>query len=195
MHDGSHALGDPLDRPPTSDAQAATDAADPAAWFRRLADQELDRAYRLAGLMLGSFNDAEDATHDAFIRAWDRVDSLRDPAGFQAWFDRILVNLCRDRLRRSRIVRFVPMDGEAEVRLAADAHDRLIGGSDLLAAIDRLELDLRITVLLRYWADLTVDEVAARMAIPPGTVKSRLHRAIGLMRTRLEEPKAEEAIS
>ena len=176
--------GIPLDRMTTSD---------PADWFARLADQELDRAYRLAGLILGSFNDAEDATHDAYVRAWDRVGSLRDPAGFQAWFDRILVNVCRDRLRRSRIVRFVPVDGEAAGRPAPDVFEPLAGARDLLAALAGLEPDLRVAVVLRYWADLTVDDVAARMGIPAGTVKSRLHRALGQMRERLVEPAAGEA--
>jgi RNA polymerase sigma-70 factor (ECF subfamily) len=181
-----HIEGDALDR---------SSPTEPETWFARLADVELDRAYRLAGLILGSFNDAEDATHDAFVRAWDRVGSLRDPAGFQAWFDRILVNVCRDRLRRSRIVRFVPVDAEAADQPAADAYDRLIGEYDLLAAIDRLDIDLRIAVVLRFWADLTVDDIADRLGIPAGTVKSRLHRAIGQMRSRLIEGVGTEATS
>ena len=178
--------GIPLDRPTT---------LDPADWFGRLADHELDRAYRLAGLILGSFNDAEDATHDACVRAWQHIGELRDPAGFQAWFDRILVNVCRDRLRRATIIRFVPVDAEAADRPAADAYERLIGERDLVAALDRLEPDLRVPVILRYWADLTVDEVADRMGIPAGTVKSRLHRAVGQLRERLGDRTGEEAIS
>jgi RNA polymerase sigma-70 factor (ECF subfamily) len=158
-----------------------------AAWFEQLADRELDRAYRLAGLILGNFSDAEDATHDAFVRAWDRVVTLRDPAGFRPWFDRILVNVCRDRLRRSRIVRFVPVDREALERIGVDPLDRLIVSSDLVAALTGLDPDLRIAVVLRFWADLTVDEIAARVGIPAGTVKSRLHRAVGQMRSRLTE--------
>ncbi|HZC31718.1 MAG TPA: sigma-70 family RNA polymerase sigma factor [Candidatus Bathyarchaeia archaeon] len=179
-------IGDPLNR---------SSPTEPETWFARLADVELDRAYRLAGLILGSFNDAEDATHDAFVRAWDQVGSLKDPAGFQAWFDRILVNVCRDRLRRSRIVRFVPVDAEAADQPAADAYDRLISERDLLAAIDRLDIDLRIAVVLRFWADLTVDDIADRLGIPAGTVKSRLHRAIGQMRSRLVEGAGTEATS
>jgi RNA polymerase sigma-70 factor (ECF subfamily) len=168
---------------------------EPEVWFARLADQELDRAYRLAGLILGSFNDAEDATHDAFVRAWNHVDSLRDPTGFRAWFDRILVNVCRDRLRRARIVQFVPVDAEAMDRPSLDYHDQLRHEHDLMAAIDALDVDLRVAVILRYWADLTVDDVAERLAIPAGTVKSRLHRAIGQMRSRLLETADTEATS
>jgi DNA-directed RNA polymerase specialized sigma24 family protein len=74
--------------------------------FTRLADKELHRAYRLAGLILGNQQDAEDATQDAFVRAWAASRDLRSWDDFQAWFDRILVNVCRDRVRRRRIIRF-----------------------------------------------------------------------------------------
>jgi len=140
----------------------------------------------LAGLILGSFNDAEDLTHDAFVRAWNNIDSLRDPAQFQPWFDRILVNLCRDRQRRSRIVRIVPVD-DAAGRPTADPYDELIGHHELLSALDSLEVDLRAVVVLRYWADLAVDDVAARLGLPPGTVKSRLHRAVNRMRAAIAD--------
>jgi RNA polymerase sigma-70 factor (ECF subfamily) len=132
-------------------------------------------------LILGSFDDAEDATHDAFVRAWNNIDSLRDPAQFQAWFDRILVNLCRDRMRRSRIVRIVPIDDSAG-RESIDPYTELIARHELLSALDALDSDLRVVVVLRYWADLAVDDIAVRLDVPSGTVKSRLHRAIHRMR-------------
>ena len=70
-----------------------------AAAFTRLADEHLDRAYRLARAILRDPAEAQDATHDAFVQAWRKWDTLRDPARFEPWFDRILVNTCRDRLR------------------------------------------------------------------------------------------------
>jgi RNA polymerase sigma factor (sigma-70 family) len=188
-------IGDACLRSTLRDDLDSSTTTEPEVWFARLADQELDRAYRLAGLILGSFNDAEDATHDAFVRAWNHVDSLRDPAGFRAWFDRILVNVCRDRLRRARIVQFVPVNAVAMDRPSVDYHDQLRDEHDLMAAIAALDVDLRAAVILRYWADLTVDDVAERLAIPAGTVKSRLHRAIGQMRSQLLEIAETEATS
>ena len=76
--------------------------ADRAAAFSELAERHLADSYRLAALILGERADAEDATQDAFVAAWKSWSSLRDPAHFEAWFGRILVNVCRDRLRRSR---------------------------------------------------------------------------------------------
>ena len=71
--------------------------------FAGLVDRRaLDSAYRYATLILGDPTDAEDATHDAALIAWRRFSELRDPDRFDAWFGRILVNTCRDRLRSRR---------------------------------------------------------------------------------------------
>src|SRR6266542_4739608 len=91
-------------------ALRARDGTDRAERFVRLAGSELDRAYRLAGLLLSSRSDAEDATQEALLRAWRGIARLRDPEHFQAWFDRILVNVCRDRLRQRARVAFIPLD-------------------------------------------------------------------------------------
>jgi RNA polymerase sigma-70 factor (ECF subfamily) len=56
-------------------------------------------------------------------------------------------------------------------------------------ALDRLDADHRIVVILRYWADLQVDEIGLRLGIPAGTVNSRLHSALKRMRPRLEDPR------
>jgi RNA polymerase sigma-70 factor, ECF subfamily len=154
--------------------------------FVRLADRELQRAYRLAGLILGNHQDAEDATQDALLRAWSAYASLRSWEDFQAWFDRILVNVCRDRLRRRKIVRFLPMSGEHDSP-GGDPFQRLINQDEMLRAMTGLDVDLRTVVVLRFWADLPVDEIARRTSTLSGTVKSRLHRALRLMRESLQQ--------
>jgi RNA polymerase sigma factor (sigma-70 family) len=156
-------------------------------WFVRLADRELDRAYRMAGLILGDASEAADATQDALLRAWSAAASIREPDRFQAWFDRILINVCRDRSRRRRLVRFVPIDDEATNRPGDDPFRRFIDEEELIGALARLDLDLRTVVVLRFWADLPIDEIGRRLGWRSGTVKSRLHRAIGQMRASMSE--------
>jgi RNA polymerase sigma factor (sigma-70 family) len=150
---------------------------------------ELDRAYRLAGLLLGDAAEAEDATQEALLRAGKSIGSLRDPAGFGAWFDRILVNGCRDRLRRRRRVRFVPLDGDAGTigRAAPDPFRSIHDRDEVLGAMAALDDDQRLVVVLHYWADLTLQDVAIRVGWPLGTVKTRLHKALERMRRRLGE--------
>src|SRR4029079_5687024 len=83
----------------TEQIERATAADERDAAFDGLVAAELDGAYRLAGVILGDRWQAEDATHDAVVQAWLRFGSLREQDRFGAWFGRILVNICRDRLR------------------------------------------------------------------------------------------------
>ena len=143
----------------------------------RLADEHLDAAYRLARAILREPSDAQDATHDALLQASRKWSSLRDPSRFEPWFDRILINICRDRLRHAS--RWQARDISDEIAIAAgdpfgQADDREVLGN----AIATLSPDHRVVVALRYYRDLQVDEIASRLGIPAGTVQSRLHYAL-----------------
>jgi RNA polymerase sigma-70 factor (ECF subfamily) len=147
------------------------------AWLRAVGEPELDRAYRLAGFLLGNAPEAEDATQDALARAWSQRQSLRNLESAQSWFDRILVNVCRDRLRRRRIVHWIPMPG-LEARAGADPFAEALARDLVLRGLSTLDPDHRIVVVLRFWADLSLESIADRIGVPLGTVKSRLHYAL-----------------
>jgi len=152
--------------------------------FLRMGRRELDRAYRLAGLLLADRTEAEDAVQDALVRAWHRRATLRDVAGFSAWFDRILVNDCRDRLRRRRKVRFLELDAAREPEIR-DPFRELLDRDEATRALGLLEPDQRVVVILHYWGDLTLAAVAERTGWPIGTVKSRLHTALRKLEAEL----------
>jgi len=161
--------------------------------FARLVDRSaLDRAYRYATLVLGSRSDAEDATHDAALMAWRRFGELRDRDRFDAWFGRILVNACRDRLRaRQRTPLSLdsgpPMLGErARSRSAVDETEAIASHAELASALRSLTADHREVVVLRFYFDLTVDQIAARTGVGSGTVKSRLHYALRHLRAAID---------
>lgn len=141
----------------------------------------LDAAYRYATLILGDRADAEDATHDAALTAWRRFAELRDPARFDAWFGRILVNACRDRLRVRRRTVHETLDPETAGH-AGDPTDAIAGRQALAGAIRTLSTDHREVVAPRFYSDLTVDQIADRTGVRPGTVKSRLHYALRHLR-------------
>jgi RNA polymerase sigma-70 factor (ECF subfamily) len=152
--------------------------------FIRLADEHLDRAYRLARAILRDPVEAQDATHDAFVQAWRKWDTLRDRSRFEPWFDRILVNTCRNRLRSTRRQ---ATDISAEVAIATGDHAGRIEDRDVVgAAIAALTPDHQVVVALRYYRDLTVDEIARRLGVPSGTVQSRLHYALKHLRDAID---------
>ena len=163
--------------------------------FTALVTGSLDRAYRLAGLILGDASEAEEAVGDAVERAWAGFDRLRDATGFVAWFDRILVNGCRDRLRRRRVVRFIPLEPGHDRPMSTDPFLRVIDRDELLRSMRELSDDERVVLVLHFWADLTLADVAARTGWPLGTVKSRLHRALVQMRPKTPLGDSPEALS
>ena len=158
--------------------------------FEALLDRRaLDRAYRIARLILGDAIEAEDAANDAALAAWRRLGDLREPERFEAWFGRILVNACRDRLRARRRL---PITVEAS-RIGPQRLDRsadpaeAFGRRDVLqTAIRSLSPEHREVVVLRYYADLTVEQIAERTGARAGTVKSRLHHALRRLRADVD---------
>lgn len=157
--------------------------------FRELVDRHLDAAYRLAGVILNDRVEAEDAVHDAAVAAWRGFPGLRDPARFDAWFRRILVNICRDRLRdrarrSSRSVNHELL--EADHPRMADASEATATRDALARAVVALTPDEQILVTLRFYGDLTVAGIAEVLQVPQGTVKSRLHQAMRRLRDAIE---------
>jgi RNA polymerase sigma-70 factor, ECF subfamily len=163
-----------------------------AAAFQELAELHLDASYRLARAILGNRGEAEDATHDALIQAWRHWGQLRDQRRFEPWFDRILVNVCRNRLRQSSRQKVVDLSPEAmdvvDLRAAnRDPMSRIHDRDQIRTALSKLSPDHRIVVALRFFRDLPIDEIAARTGAPLGTVTSRLHYALQHLREGIEQ--------
>ena len=155
---------------------------------RRLLHARIDDAFRLATFILHDPLAAEDAVQEAALLAWNRRRTLRDIASADGWFTQILVNVCRDELRRrARRPRLVALDLNGAAGPAAQAAD-----SDLAGAIDRLTPDEQTLLALRYGRDLTVAQIAGLLQVPEGTVKSRLHGTLQHLRAALDAERRRE---
>jgi RNA polymerase sigma factor (sigma-70 family) len=164
--------------------RSAAPVDDRTAVFLRLADDEIARGYRTAGYILGNAAEAEEATQDAILHAWMAWPSMRDPERFGPWFERILVNTCLDRIRRRHGVRLVNLDRAPELR-GADPFAAGLARDEIGRAIGALPAEQRVVVVLRFWRDLSLQEIADRLTLPLGTIKSRLHYAMRAMRSTL----------
>jgi RNA polymerase sigma-70 factor (ECF subfamily) len=145
------------------------------------AERVLGDAYRLAGYLLGDATEAQDAVEDALTRSWQAWSTLRDQDRFEPWFDRILVNVCRDWLRKRRGVRIEELNDELAVYID-DPFKAAIARNEVASLMHILNPDQRVVVALRFWRDLSLQQIADLLDIPLGTVQSRLHYALRALR-------------
>lgn len=153
--------------------------------FAALVPPLLARLDAAARLILRDHDLARDAVQEGFVRAWRNLPTLRDPARFEPWVRRLVVASCIDILRRRRRrpveVVLTPADGPAVRDIAAGIADR----DQLDRAMRRLDVDLRVIVVLHYYLGMPLPDVAQTIGIPIGTAKSRLHRSLVALRADL----------
>ncbi len=153
--------------------------------FSRRADAYLARALGLACYLLGDPGEAEDATQEAMARAWRARRSLRQLESFEAWIDRIVVNTCWERLRRTRRLAEINLAGSNPPSVP-DTFAAVLARDSVGRALIALTPEQRTVVVLRFWRDLSLEQIADRLEWPLGTVKSRLHYALVALRQQLE---------
>ena len=146
--------------------------------FRELLRDSSSLAFRVAYSVLRHREDAEDVAQEAFVRAHDRIDQLRDRTRFRAWLVRMCWRLAIDRIRSEkrraqRELHFEPLTEQPADRIL-EARER---SRQLWAAIDRLPDKLRIAIVLAAIEGHEVAEVSRLLDVPEGTVKSRLFLA------------------
>lgn len=140
----------------------------------------------VAYLILRDRSLAEDVTIETLLTAYEKAGSIRDEAALPAWLLRVATNKALTVRRRSQRVVTMPewIERPAPGDLAQEATDHLA----LLAGVADLPLQMRAAVVLRYYADLSVDEVAATLGKSPNTIKAQLQTALDRLRRSLADP-------
>jgi RNA polymerase sigma-70 factor (ECF subfamily) len=175
-------------------AQAAHAAGAEQAWvpptWEEIVEQHSTRVYRLAYRLTGNVHDAEDLTHDVFIRVFRSLHSYQ-PGTFEGWLHRITTNVFLDRMRRKQRIRFDALSEESAARLPTreagpeQAFDATHFDDDVQRALDALPPDFRAAVVLCDIEGLSYEEIATTLGIKLGTVRSRIHRGRALLREAL----------
>jgi len=154
--------------------------------FAELAGAAISRLDAAAWLILRDAEQAADAVQNALVRAWRDLPTLRDPERFEAWLHRLLVRSCIDESRRLRRHRIDLELTALDAPVAADHTTAIADRDQLERGFLRLDPEMRAVIVLHHYLDLPMPDVAATLGIPIGTAKSRLHRALGLMRAALD---------
>jgi RNA polymerase sigma-70 factor, ECF subfamily len=150
----------------------------------RLYERYWPLAWQWAYLVTGSRTRADDLAQDAVMRAFDALERFDPQRPFGPWLKRILVNKAIDDSRRDRRMRV----GDEWLSELKALPDEVFQASDeVVAAVRELAPARREVIVLHYWLDLAVDEIAALLALPFGTVASRLSRALRDLRVALED--------
>ncbi|WP_028544893.1 RNA polymerase sigma factor [Paenibacillus taiwanensis] len=145
--------------------------------------------YRTAYYLLHNEQDAMDASQEALIRIYTKINSYEEKAQFKTWVQRIVTNIAIDKFRRTKPTVSIDehslvFNGEHNVEkevLSAYA------AQDIRAAIDRLPEHHRAVVVLRYLQDFSYNEIAESLNLPLNTVKSYLFRARQQLQTMLQD--------
>jgi RNA polymerase sigma-70 factor (ECF subfamily) len=154
-----------------------------AAAFGALLGALLPPAYRLACGMLQDRQLAEDAVQEAAVMAWRKMHRLRNGWRIEPWFLGIVANQCRT-IRRGRWWSVVKTDAPARPVEAPD--DRIVQSLDLRRALARLTHDQRLVVVLYFYLDLPLQQIATVTGASFAAVRGRLYRAIRQLRPDLE---------
>jgi RNA polymerase sigma-70 factor (ECF subfamily) len=155
-------------------------AGDRAA-FGQLMHRYTGAVYNLAYRMLGNAEDAEDASQEIFLRAYTRLASFDRERRFSTWLLSIGSNYCIDRLRRRRFAWLTLDDAAFALPSGEPGPERSALNHEQRAIVQQALLKLpetyRLVMVLRYWQDLSYEEIARATGLPESTIKTRLHRA------------------
>jgi RNA polymerase sigma-70 factor (ECF subfamily) len=147
--------------------------------YERLLEPAVRSATRLAFAMLRDRSEAEDAFQESALRAWRRLQNLREGHPFQPWFIGIVANQCRE-IRRGRWWHLVRLS-DANAIQPMD-HAAWLEGEDLRRALMRLPHDQRAAILLHFHLDMPLTDVAVALGISVPGVKTRINRALKRLR-------------
>ncbi len=161
----------------------------PPTW-EEIVEQHSARVYRLAYRLTGNPHDAEDLTHDVFIRVFRSLHSYQ-PGTFEGWLHRITTNVFLDKMRRKQRIRFDALSDERAARLPTREagpeamYDATHFDDDVQRALDALSPDFRAAVVLCDIEGLSYEEIATTLGVKLGTVRSRIHRGRAQLREAL----------
>ena len=143
-----------------------------------------EKFYRIAFSYLKNRDTALDAIHDSIVKALQKKHTIKNAEYFKTWFYRILINECLVYLRKNN--RIIYFDNISMYTNLHDSQPNISEYIDLYQALDKLPIKLKTVVLLRFFEDMKLEEIAQITSVNLSTVKSRLYKALKVLKINME---------
>lgn len=165
--------------------------AEKALHLEQLMNQYGDSLLRICYLYLKDAGMAQDAVQDTFVKAWQKMDTFQGRSSEKTWLCHIAINTCRD-YKKSRWLRFVDMRRSIdEIPLPIQPVDPIV--RQVYEDVKALPEKYRVCVLLYYWQQMTLEDIAKGLTISKSTVHHRLEKARGMLKMEMERSEMEWA--
>lgn len=158
--------------------------------FYELLEPLQAQLYRIAFVYTQNENDAVDIFQQSVIQAFEAIHQLREPSYFSTWFTRIVINCSKTYIEKNKHTELIdPMRFDDLVSEHISLIDEQV---DLWQALSTLEEKYKTVLLLRFYQDLTIKEIAQILDYPEGTVKTNIRRGLKQLRHQLKEAYIDE---
>lgn len=152
--------------------------------FYEIIEERKKILYITAYTYVKNQEDALDIVHDAVLKAYVGIKKLKEPRFFNTWLTRILINCAIDHIRKNKKTEVLDENTDSGFTVSIGPREETM---DLYNAISRLNEKCKTVVILKYFQNLTIEEISQVLDYPIGTVKSNLHRALKELRLELAE--------
>ncbi len=143
----------------------------------------IDSAYRFAYTYTKNRRDAEDVVNESVVKALRSVNTLKDTAYIKPWFYRIISNTALTYIKKSHKVTFINIEDAPESINEKDAYSDISFNS----IIDKLSIKYKPVIVLRFLENMTISEIANVLNVNESTVKTRLYKALSILKINIEE--------
>ena len=152
--------------------------------FQMLIHEEKEKMYRMAYMYMRNEDDALEVFKESLYTALNSINTLKNNRYFSTWLMRILINTAIATLKKKQ--KMVSMENEIIDQMESVVHVQIEEQLDLLQAMDEIEEKYKTVLLLRFYQDYTVKQIAVLLDCPEGTVKTNIRRGLDVLKTKLK---------
>jgi len=141
-----------------------------------------EKLYKISYIYLKNKDDAMDVIHESIVKAYRKLDNIKDLNNIDKWFIRLLINTSIDYIRKnSKMILMEDKDMEVLINKSKEQED----GFNLL--IENLNEELRLIIILKYFHGYKISEISEILTLKESQVKNKIHKALNLLRKEIEE--------